>query len=277
MLRSLMLSQTLRKTVFKTVAALTFSLLPWASHAADKLIIIIDDVGNNKKYGEQIIALPGKITYAFLPHTPHAKSLAQKAFETGKEVMLHQPMANKNNAPLGPGGLTQSLTEAEFKATLAGNIASIPHVSGVNNHMGSALTQHPKAMEWVMDVVKQHDLYFVDSLTSAKSVAQQTAQHHEIANLKRHVFLDHEKDPLFLEQQFSRAIRIAKKHPLAVLIGHPYPETIEYLTSALATLDQHDVELVFPSEILKEQIWYDFQPNIDTSSFYQLSIDLSDH
>ncbi len=47
---------------------------------------------------------------------------------------------------------------------LNANLASIPHIRGVNNHMGSLLTQHLGHMDWLMQALERRgDLYFIDS------------------------------------------------------------------------------------------------------------------
>jgi polysaccharide deacetylase 2 family uncharacterized protein YibQ len=45
------------------------------------------------------------------------------------------------------------------------------HVQGINKHMSSALTQNKQTMKWVMETLQDEQLYFIDSLTSANSVA----------------------------------------------------------------------------------------------------------
>src|SRR5690606_18507347 len=100
------------------------------------IVLILDDIGNNAELGRRAVALPGAVTYAMLPHTPHAAKLAEQAHNLGKEVMLHAPMANQAHFPLGPGALTAELSQEEFMKTLEDSIASIPHLQGINNHMG---------------------------------------------------------------------------------------------------------------------------------------------
>lgn len=282
---NLILATKTTKTLASLLVFLLFCSFPQLSKASQanisRLVIIIDDVGNNKQYGQQTVELPGRITLAFLPHTPFAKRLAKQAYAQGKEVMLHQPMANESQAALGPGALTAELSESEFKKILNYNIASIPHLSGLNNHMGSALTTQQQAMNWTMQVSKQHQLYFVDSLTNANSVAQQTAQQYQIKNLKRHVFLDHEKSQEFIDGQFKQAIKIAKQYGVAVLIGHPYPETLSYLQQALTELTATDsvqqVQLATPSDILYptvSQHWQNFNHEKNSQpSIYQLGVE----
>ena len=150
-------------------------------------------------------------TCAFLPHAPHTKLLASKAHSQNKEVILHAPMESLHGKALGPGSLTLHMTEKQFISTLQEDLASVPHVQGINNHMGSLLTRHPGHMLWLMQEMNRHGgLFFVDSRTTLGSVAQSVAAENSIPNLDRDVFLDAEPGAEFVEKQFDRLIKIAQ-------------------------------------------------------------------
>lgn len=244
-------------------------ILPQA-HSA-QLVIIIDDIGNNYTLGNAMVELDAPLTLAFLPHTPHAQKLAHKAYLQQKEIILHAPMENNIAAPLGPGALTLDLPEQEFKQTLKQAIASIPHIQGINNHMGSALTEDKQAMNWVMETLQEEQLYFVDSLTSPKSIAFQQAQHYQLPSLKRHVFLDNDKTPASLNKQWQKALRIAKQYGKAIIIGHPYIESHAFLAKQVPNLAAQGIELVPASTLLLQQAWQPFQPLDEQANRYQLT------
>lgn len=227
-----------------------------------QLVVIIDDIGNNYKLGNAMVELEGPLTLAFLPHTPHSKTLALKAHQHKKEIILHAPMQNSRSTPLGPGALTDKLSKQEFQQTLTYAIDSIPHVQGINNHMGSALTQNTQAMQWVMETLQDQHLYFVDSLTSPKSVAYQQALNYKLPALRRHIFLDNDTSTKALTKQWSKALRIAKKTGRAVLIGHPYAESHAFLQQQLPKLAEQNIELIPASRLLIQQAWKGF----DTSA-----------
>lgn len=209
-----------------------------------QLVVIIDDIGNSYSLGNAMVELDAPLTLAFLPHTPHAKTLANKANLLHKDVILHAPMENTVKAALGPGALTKALTETEFKLTLKKAIASIPHVQGINNHMGSELTQNKQSMQWVMETLKGEDLFFVDSLTSPKSVAYQQAVKYQLPALRRHIFLDNNKSTQALTKQWNKAIKIAHKTGRAILIGHPYRESHAFLAQQIPKLAAQNVESI---------------------------------
>ncbi|HKJ75984.1 MAG TPA: divergent polysaccharide deacetylase family protein, partial [Gammaproteobacteria bacterium] len=123
------------------LAALAGALLLWAAGAAaaspPAVAIIIDDLGDRLDAGERALALPGPLTYSFLPHTPYSARLARRAHALGKEVMLHLPMEAVAGNRLGPGAVTLHMNQAQLLRTVRSDLAAVPHVRGINNHMGS--------------------------------------------------------------------------------------------------------------------------------------------
>jgi polysaccharide deacetylase 2 family uncharacterized protein YibQ len=215
------------------------------------IVLIIDDMGNNLELGQQAIALPGAINYAFLPHSPHSRNLATAAHLQRKEVLLHAPMSNLQSHPTGPGALKPIMNREEFLQTLKENLASIPYARGINNHMGSLLTQLHQPMDWLMRELKLQQKYFIDSRTSPRTIAAITAKKHQLPSLKRDIFLDNNRSEQAIDDQFKKLIQLAKNQQLAVAIGHPYPETLAYLKRELPLLEEQGINLVLASSALK--------------------------
>ena len=207
--------------------------------------IIIDDLGYRQKEDLLALSLPGPVAYAILPHAPYTKKMASIASKNGKEILLHQPMqAYKNNELLGPGALTLNMTHKEFVKTLEKNMSSVSNIIGVNNHMGSLLTRHPGHMQWLMNVIKENEYIYVDSLTSTSSVAWEIAEKNKIPFLSRDIFLDNKKDLDYITSKFYELIEIAKKEGTALAIAHPHFNTIKILKKFLDDIDKYGVKLV---------------------------------
>ncbi|PKM23254.1 MAG: hypothetical protein CVV10_00075 [Gammaproteobacteria bacterium HGW-Gammaproteobacteria-14] len=228
-------------------------LLAAPAFAQPKIAIIIDDLGYNRTRGEAIINLPGAVTCAVIPQTPHAPHLARKAREMGKEVILHMPMETEGYDKLDEGGLRDDMPQEEFLRTVNAAIQRIPEATGLNNHMGGVLTANETAMTWLMDALVEHQLFFVDSRTTAQSVARKVAQRQGLAHAGRDIFLDNERDMESMNEQFNRALAIARRRGHAIIIGHPYPETIEYLQNVLPLLAMAGIELVPVSQLLNRR------------------------
>jgi polysaccharide deacetylase 2 family uncharacterized protein YibQ len=215
--------------------------------------LIIDDLGDRLEDGLRALALPGNVTYAILPQTSYSTRFAKLAHNRGKEVMLHQPMQALSGKEMGPGGLSLHMTRKGFTRTLRANLLSVPHASGVNNHMGSLLTRHPGQMAWLMDELQKRGLFFIDSKTTSHSVARKIAVEQQLPNLQRNIFLDHDKSEAAISLQFERFIAQAKAVGSSLAIGHPYPETLQVLERLLPTLEEQGVELLPASVLIAER------------------------
>lgn len=239
------------KTPLITLLVALACLLSLPAFSQDsRVVLIIDDMGYSQALGLRAINLPGAINYAFLPHTQNAQTLAHRAHQQGKEVLLHLPMSNVRDQDPGPGALTPAMNKNQFLQTLADDLAAVPHVRGVNNHMGSLLTQLRQPMSWLMQALQQRQLYFIDSRTSPLTVAQAQAQQLQLTSGRRHIFLDNQRSTQQIAAQFERLLALAKEQGLAVAIGHPHPETLAFLEQALPTLAARGISLSLASEAL---------------------------
>jgi polysaccharide deacetylase 2 family uncharacterized protein YibQ len=247
-------------------ALCVLSVLPVGVFAADvaeprqpvpAIALIIDDLGNQRAPGRRAVFLPGPVACAFLPDGPFTRELAQQAYARDKEVMLHLPMQatgllqNEQAASV----LTLDMTHRQYLSTLERDLAAVPHVSGLNNHMGSLLTRHPGNMAWLMQALRDrgNNLFFIDSRTTSATVARRIAYEHGIPSSERNVFLDNEPDVPAIRRQFRRLIAIARRDGTALAIGHPHPATIEVLNEELRRLGQSGVRLVPVAQLIEMQ------------------------
>ncbi len=204
--------------------------------AAGELALIVDDLGNDRAAGLRAAALPGPVACAILPHTPHARLIARAARAHGKEVLLHLPMAAVDARPPGPGAIGLHMTRAELERTLAAALASVPGAVGVNNHMGSLITRHPGHMAWLMAALARRGLFFVDSRTTAATVAERLAAEHGVPHARRHVFLDAEPGAAGLRAGLARLRARLARRGRAVAIVHPSPAALALLERELPRL-----------------------------------------
>lgn len=228
---------------------LSFSVISLTTTAAE-IAIVIDDIGYHRN-DLQALALPGNISFAILPHTPFADEFSLKATAQQKELLLHMPMQAISGKALGPGALTNDMSKTEIQDTIRKALDSYPQVIGLNNHMGSLLTQKIVPMSWTMEVLRERNLFFLDSKTTKDSNAQNMANLFGVNNIERHVFLDNELAQERMQYRFSQLIQIAKVKGSAVAIAHPYPETLTFLAKTLPQLDGHGVTLVPVSKLVE--------------------------
>ena len=190
--------------------------------------IIIDDMGYRKAVGERFLELDMELSFSFLPFGPHTKDLSQKAGQLGKDILLHLPMEpNDLKSDPGLGALMVSMNKKTIQKIFKKDLAEVPMAIGVNNHMGSRFTCNPKAMRIVLEQVRAEGLFFLDSLTTSKSVGFSMAGAMGIKTIKRDVFLDNNLNKKKIINQLESLVKIAEKHGQAIGIGHPNRETLD--------------------------------------------------
>ena len=225
-----------------------FSFSDAVANPQPTISIIIDDVGDNKNLGYRAARLHKDIALSVLPHTPFSNEIAKFGHKQGMDILLHQPMQSfTNNDLLGPGALLQDMNRQQFAKILDNNINAVPYIVGINNHMGSLLTTDQQKMNWLMAELKQRDLFFIDSRTTNKSIANKTAHYWQLPSMNRRIFLDHTDDPKAIARQFQRLVYFAKKYGHAIAIGHPKRNTLRFLEQELPSLSDKGISLISPS------------------------------
>ena len=227
---------------------------PFPCHGAPALLaIIIDDLGNARSAGERTASLPGPVTCSVLPHTPLAAELAESCRKSGKEVLVHLPMQPEGrSADPGPGALRVGQTRAEFEHAVEASLVSVPGAGGLSSHMGSLLTRHIGYMDWLMtELSRRGDLIFIDSATTAHSVALRLARDHGLPAARRDLFLDDDPSPDAIRAQWQRGLSIAQRQGSAILIGHPREHTLSLLEAEIAKLDSRGIMLVSISDVVR--------------------------
>ncbi len=172
------------------------------------------------------LEFPGKLAIAVIPRLAYSKEVAELTYQSGKTVMLHQPMQPLGKADPGAGAIYVNMSDDDIRRTLNENLDSIPHVVGFNNHMGSASTSDERVMDVVLKVAKQRGLFFVDSFTHSGSVCAKVAKKNGMRIAKRNIFLDNDKSKEKIMEAFNAGKAIADKNGYAVMIGHVWSDNL---------------------------------------------------
>lgn len=220
-----------------------------------RVVVVIDDLGVDRKHSQEIIDLPGPITAAFLPYAPRVEEMARQARAQGHEIIIHMPMeANDPAMDLGAIALRRDMDADDFNTMLDRAFAALGegYVVGLNNHMGSRLTQDRAAMERLMTRLYERGLLFLDSRTIGNSIAAQVAADHSVAFAVRDVFLDHDPSYEGVVRALAQVEDVARRNGTAIAIGHPKPATIEALRAWLPTLAEKKLVMVPISAVAEE-------------------------
>ncbi|MGE5607005.1 MAG: divergent polysaccharide deacetylase family protein [Bacteroidota bacterium] len=216
-----------------------------------RVALIIDDVGSVRKAADAMLQVPARLTWAILPFTPYAAEYAEAAKEQGFEVILHlplEPLDRKNNP--GPGLIKRDWTDEEIVEQLEADLNQVPGAVGINNHMGSAGTADERLMDLLMGQIKERDLYFVDSMTTDRSVGEAVASRHQVRFKKRHVFIDNLPDIDSKKKALQELIKVALAEGEAIGIGHVREGTAEAIIEMIPEFEKAGIELVTVSELL---------------------------
>lgn len=215
-----------------------------------RLAIIIDDIGSDKPAAEALLKMPYPLTLSVLPNQSHSAEIAEAAYRRGDQVMLHFPMEFQGNAAKAEAvELRVGMPASEVHHLLDQMLAQVPHVIGVNNHEGSLATAQPQLMAEVMQDLRQRNLFFIDSRTTAATVAYDAAKQAGVPAASRKVFLDDIETREAILRQLDLAARDAAQDGSAIAIGHPHPATIATLSQGLPRLKLR-VRLVFASTLV---------------------------
>jgi len=225
--------------------------LPPVEPRKPKMAIVIDDMGYRQSEGAALLALELNLSFSFLPFAPHTAEQAQEAQRRRRDILLHLPLeATDAKWQPGPGTLYVSMSAAQQRATFASNMAAVPMAIGINNHMGSKFTENHRAMTVLLNLVRENHLFFVDSVTTARSVAAPLAETLGIKTVRRHIFLDNIPEKEKISDQIMAGIALAENKGWTVVIGHPYPATLAALRELQDLLNRR-VELVGVHQLVR--------------------------
>ncbi|MCP3951212.1 MAG: divergent polysaccharide deacetylase family protein [Desulfobacterales bacterium] len=220
------LAASLASSLGATVGISRAAGMPIEQRQQAEIAIIVDDIGFSRSRAHHFLALDIPLTFSILPQVPFTRELAETLHAAGHEIMLHQPMEPVNNSyNPGPGALYTADRQQEIVTAIERNISEIPHITGVNNHMGSKFTANSEKMRQALGVVKSKELFFVDSMTTRRSKGFPTANRLGITTARRNIFLDNRLTVPAILVQLDKLQKVALKTGRALAIGHPFPQT----------------------------------------------------
>jgi polysaccharide deacetylase 2 family uncharacterized protein YibQ len=217
-----------------------------------QVAIIIDDVGYTAPETEELMKLPVSLTWAILPDAPYVRGYLDLAREKGVEVMLHLPLESiDEKINPGPGVIKGSWDENRVIRQLDHDLAAVPGVVGVNNHMGSLGTQDPRLMDLIMKTLHQKKLFFVDSRTTAKTVAEESAAKYGEPFARRRVFIDNDPEIERKKAAIRSLIALARKEGSAIGIAHVRKGNAAAILAMLPEITRAGVEIVPVSQLAR--------------------------
>jgi len=220
-----------------------------------RLAIVVDDNGYDTTRDAEWLRFPEKITVAVIPFGPSSRRLAKAAHERGFGVLINVPMEPVSPISDRTDGfrLHRGMGREEMDALLSRMIDENSWASGASNHMGSAFTADPESMAAFAALLKSRGLFFLDNMTTSRSVAVQAALRAGIPVARRDVFFDTDMEPGEMRLQWKRALSIAKEKGKAVLVCHGRRESLRVILDLVADLDAEGVRAVTLDELFAKE------------------------
>jgi hypothetical protein len=208
--------------------------------------IIIDDMGTSVQEARSLIDIGVPLTFAIIPGLPKGRAVDTLAHDNGYGIIIHMPMEPKGypQQRLESNGLLLSQSDDEIVRRLTSYFPLVPHAAGANNHMGSRFTEDRQKMTLVMSVLKDHGMFFVDSMTSPSSVGMALAREAGVPAAARSVFLDNVQDVAAITAQLRQLAGKARRHGAAIGICHPHRATIQALAQTLPSMREEGIRFV---------------------------------
>ena len=224
---------------------------PRTYHAGSpKIVFVIDDIGHTENWNGDLRKLGNDVTYAILPFLRYSAYFDALSLQTGAEVILHLPLESKSGTIPGPGLIRTRMADDAVLELLDRTLHSVPHASGVNNHMGSQGTSDPHLMSLILHRLQQRSLFFMDSMTTTTSVASGVGAQLGYPILKRDVFLDNVDEKEAIRANVLETAAKAQAQGHAVAIGHYRYNTLRVLLEEIPRLKAQGFDIATLSDLL---------------------------
>lgn len=217
-----------------------------------KMIFLIDDIGYHLEHEQLLHDLGDDVVYAILPLLPYSAHFSKMGYQRGADVILHLPLQTINGTVPGRGLITAQMSENQIREMLARNLASVPHHIGSNNHMGSLGTSDPYIMRVILSEIKRRNLFFIDSVTTSKSVVSPIARELGVRHMKRDIFLDNVDTIQAIKNQVLEQKEISRQQGYAIGIGHYRSTTLSVLKEMIPQLKSEGYEVVSLTELMRD-------------------------
>ncbi len=217
-----------------------------------QIFLVIDDAGLDVAEMRQFLDIPIPMTIAVLPHLKETERVCSEIHRhSDKELILHQPMeAYDPTKKTGVGAIYNSTRPADVSRILKSNLASVRGAVGMNNHMGSRVTENEVLISEVLKYCRARGLYFMDSKTAYNSIVPRAAEREHVHLEARDVFLDIQHDRESVRKAWESTVAKARENGYVIAIGHIWSkETAAAIRDSYKTLQNQGYTFHVLSEL----------------------------
>jgi polysaccharide deacetylase 2 family uncharacterized protein YibQ len=212
---------------------------------------VIDDVGYIKTYVQEFQKIKTPLTFSVMPHSRYGKEHAELFHSLGQEIIVHLPLENSaSQSSYGPGEIGTKMSDEQILEALQGDLDFVPYAKGMNNHEGKYASADLRVMRITIDFCKQHNLFFLDSLTTPMSVVGQVQEEAGMPKRANDWFIDNRDEKEEIKKQIQKLGDLAKREGCSIGIGHiQRMYTPIAIQEMIPVLQSQGVDFVFLSQI----------------------------
>ncbi len=226
---------------------------PGTEQPAAALAIVIDDLGNNYNLDLRFANFQYPLTLAVLPYRDN--SLRVKEYFQGLdrfEEILHLPLEPLDEVHYEEAMLFTDMTKSAITDAFEAAYENIGGgVLGINNHKGSYFTSDEESMRYLLEEIKEKEIYFLDSFTIHSSLGYSLAQVMGLKSCKRDIFLDVQDDKEHIKDRLYAAVDVALEEGEAIAIGHSKENTLNVLLAESEKIKEMGISFVKVSSLCK--------------------------
>jgi polysaccharide deacetylase 2 family uncharacterized protein YibQ len=212
-----------------------------------RIAFIIDDVGVYDIGPLELKRLNIPITASILPHSRRVQDVVHWAKEYQLDTMIHlpmQPTSQRGQRLDRKRVITMRSSDADIRKLIRFAKRAVPYARGLNNHQGSLITANSTIMKRVLKIIKEENLFFVDSRTIGSTVAFDLAKKMNIRTAHKDVFIDHIQTYSHSMEQIRKLVEVAQMKGQAIAIGHPFPTTLRAIRDSINYIRSKGVKVV---------------------------------
>ena len=219
------------------------------------VVIIVDDFGyRDDKTVQGFLDLPYPICFSIIPGLKYSQVVARKAIERGFEVMIHLPMEALHSKVERNGYTVRvDMSEKQIRQVVNRACSQLPAAKGLNNHMGSKVSIDRLTLTRLLKALREKGLYFVDSMTSRRSLGVPVARSLGVPAVRMNTYLDNPKSSLGAKEKLAIVIRKAAERGYAIAIAHARSETLKILQVEMPRWAEQGIHFISMSQYWKYQ------------------------
>jgi len=223
------------------------------------IAIVVDDFGSiGGELLDGFFELDRSVCFAIFPDEPNSVLTMQRAKAQGRTSIIHVPMEPIGYPSVNPGknAILVQYGEAQIEKLISRFVHELPDCEGINNHMGSLATTDEDVMRAVMNALKKHNKFFLDSRTSNVSVGYSTAQKAHLRSFRNDLFLDSPNiSQSTMDAKLTQIIELSATRNNIIAITHCHnKDKLDYLKRFISRLKASGFTLVPVTEIGKYNV-----------------------